>query len=746
MAYNLNIVTFGEGTVSFERDPLYENIVTITATPAQYHYFDKFVFIDLWVDNDSANITDLENNQLSFLLDDSSEITTNPYTVTLTSDTELHAYFGEYPKYHITVETNIDYGSVYISQNDFYSGYSSTLWVRPYPGYHFSKWSDGNTENPRSITVTSDIYLCAEYARDLVTTSIYQYRCYIKDQLNLTDLPKAFLRVSTFDIKTDLMTNSNSTMEVYDLDQENVRNGDILVLYDPRGNILYNGVIKSIEPMYPKLVDAQTKKYRVTCSQMQSFYKGQWIYEKGETPPTSFDNSWKWEKFTKLEGTYPIITDFDGLTASDTQTFVNTYSNSKWSTWNINQGDNYSARCTTYVWCDRPIILNITFATDNNGSVALNDVTLTEIDSGSANAKTVECSFVKGMNKLQVCYTEDTGGDGWKMYLNYLAFSPYSPTKTYAVDDRVQHDEKLYRCSTAITTPEAWTSGHWTQVTGEDTNITSMPHILGINSTPADSLKLEKALENILKDYSQGKIVGSDYVDPHVARRLGGITPECVESTSASLTTMGLGSTVDFEDFIYSMYDKHGIIFDFEINVSGPNYVTIKVPEIPEDEADYLTVGNNTYAIKSMNPITTIEETNRMIVFASDNVTYRTTFVATENDIIEAPESLSNRFDITNTVIVFSDDPIDDLKADNLPNQMYNHQISFVLRMDNFVYDFNNFNLGTVINIYHNDDFYKSVYTGFEISKKENKNISEVNMICGKVRQKLTKKLSLGKV
>lgn len=40
----------------------------------------------------------------------------------------------------------------------------------------------------------------------------------------------------------------------------------------------------------------------------------------------------------------------------------------------------------------------------------------------------------------------------------------YSSSSTYAVGDYVYYSGSLYRCTTAITTAEAWTSGHWTQV------------------------------------------------------------------------------------------------------------------------------------------------------------------------------------------------------------------------------------------------------------------------------------------
>lgn len=44
-------------------------------------------------------------------------------------------------------------------------------------------------------------------------------------------------------------------------------------------------------------------------------------------------------------------------------------------------------------------------------------------------------------------------------------FAPtYSASASYAVGDYVIHNGLLYRCTTAIASGEAWTSGHWTQV------------------------------------------------------------------------------------------------------------------------------------------------------------------------------------------------------------------------------------------------------------------------------------------
>lgn len=48
--------------------------------------------------------------------------------------------------------------------------------------------------------------------------------------------------------------------------------------------------------------------------------------------------------------------------------------------------------------------------------------------------------------------------------------SPYSASATYAVGDYCTKDGQLYRCTTAITTAEAWTAAHWSAVAlGDDT-------------------------------------------------------------------------------------------------------------------------------------------------------------------------------------------------------------------------------------------------------------------------------------
>ena len=443
---------------------------------------------------------------------------------------EIVAVFEQY-KFRVNVTTNPEnISSVYVSTTLGETGDTVDLWARPFPDYNFVRWSDGDTSNPRQITIgDQDITLVAIYQRIPDTNGIYQYRCFIKDQLYMTDPPKAFMRVDTFDIKTDLMTNANSSIYVLDT-ASNVNNGDVLVLYDPKGTTLYQGVVKSME------------NNKIICSQMQSFYKGTWIY----------------------------------------------------------------------------------------------------------------------------------------------------------------------------------------------------------NVNPQDYLEHEIAV--LLQDYADGKLYQSSYTDTLVAQRLGGITIDYVGSTTVSLPT-DLDkdgneelSTKDMEKWIYDLYEEYGIIFDFDINISGTNYVTIKTPTYSP-----IKVGNNMFAIQDMSPITKIEETNRLVIFAKDK-TYRTTYVATKSGIVEEPSATTNRFDVTNTKIVFSDDDVADLIASNLPETMYNHKVTFTLIIKNFIYQFGDFNLGGELEVWHGEDYYQTVLTGYQIKKQTNQNITQVGFTCGKVRTALTKLMTLGKV
>ena len=95
--------------------------------------------------------------------------TENPRTITITEDINLTAEFA-IDQYQVTLKSNGN-GSVTGSGTYDY-GTKVTIEAIADKGYHFEKWSDGNTENPRKITVTEDMTLTAEFAKEEVEVDI----------------------------------------------------------------------------------------------------------------------------------------------------------------------------------------------------------------------------------------------------------------------------------------------------------------------------------------------------------------------------------------------------------------------------------------------------------------------------------------------------------------------------------------------------------------------------------------------
>ncbi len=58
---------------------------------------------------------------------------------------------------------------------EYKSGTTATLTATPASGYLFSQWSDGNTDNPRTITMTQDMNLSAVFAKNTFLVSFLNY-------------------------------------------------------------------------------------------------------------------------------------------------------------------------------------------------------------------------------------------------------------------------------------------------------------------------------------------------------------------------------------------------------------------------------------------------------------------------------------------------------------------------------------------------------------------------------------------
>lgn len=88
--------------------------------------------------------------------------TDNPRLITVTQNANYVAQFA-INSYNVSVTANnsalgnVTGGGTYVYNSQ------TTLTATPFYGFYFVQWSDGNTDNPRTITVTSDVTLVAQF-------------------------------------------------------------------------------------------------------------------------------------------------------------------------------------------------------------------------------------------------------------------------------------------------------------------------------------------------------------------------------------------------------------------------------------------------------------------------------------------------------------------------------------------------------------------------------------------------------
>ena len=131
------------GTVTGGGSYNYLSTATLTAQPAPHYHFVQ------WSDS----------------------VTLNPRSFTVTADTLLTAIFS--PDTHLVMAVAADtlQGSV-SGAGAFPYGSTVVLTANPAYGYFFTSWSDGNTQNPRSVTVTADTLFTALFGTHVYTVTV----------------------------------------------------------------------------------------------------------------------------------------------------------------------------------------------------------------------------------------------------------------------------------------------------------------------------------------------------------------------------------------------------------------------------------------------------------------------------------------------------------------------------------------------------------------------------------------------
>ena len=90
--------------------------------------------------------------------------TDNPRSLYVSSPVEYVASFEAIPTYTITAVSADEATGTVTGGGIFYEGETATLTATPAEGYRFATWNDGNTDNPRTVTVTEDATYTASFA------------------------------------------------------------------------------------------------------------------------------------------------------------------------------------------------------------------------------------------------------------------------------------------------------------------------------------------------------------------------------------------------------------------------------------------------------------------------------------------------------------------------------------------------------------------------------------------------------
>lgn len=285
--------------------------------------------------------------------------------------------------------------------------------------------------------------------------------------------------------------------------------------------------------------------------------------------------------------------------------------------------------------------------------------------------------------------------------------------------------------------------------TANEENYVKNKTYLQLSDTKYNQYRISKALASGSKEeyvYTRDKVGEIDaspapaIIDTLVAQKYGAFTVTYDDSQEVHLTAEDSveNSFRNMEDFIYELYEKYGVVIEITIPYSGSCSFHIKTPSYTGTK-----VAKNSANILSIVPTTETEETNRLVIMSSTGA-YRKTYYATKNGIVDDSTD-PNRLPVVNTAFVYSDADLEDIKTENLKDEMYNHEIKFEMFMHNNIYDFYSWKLGQPLEVYYKGAYYNSIFTGYSYSFSSGETVSTVEIVCGKVRNKLTDLINMKK-
>ena len=139
-SYTITVSADGYGSANGGGTYDYGTTATLTATAAEHYHFTQ------WSDGN----------------------TNNPRTISVKGDA---AYMAEFAIDQHTITTNAQNGNINGGGTYDY-GTTATLSATANEHYHFTRWTDGNTDNPRTVSVESDATYTAEFKPNSYTITV----------------------------------------------------------------------------------------------------------------------------------------------------------------------------------------------------------------------------------------------------------------------------------------------------------------------------------------------------------------------------------------------------------------------------------------------------------------------------------------------------------------------------------------------------------------------------------------------
>ena len=241
--------------------------LTVVANNAEWGVVEGSGYYD---NGDEATLTATANNGYRFVKW-SDEVTENPRTIVVTQDSTFTAIF-EANAFTISTSVIDDAMGSVTEGGEYAYGTEITLTATANDGYRFAQWSDGNTDNPRTVTVTKNKTYTAEFALEefaLYATSASPELGYVKHTIEAiaiegfefdhwsddnTDNPRtiiltedtklyAYFRMTTGGNPVDIETSKISSANIYTTNNTLHIEGattDYHVL-DAAGRLIYSG-------------------------------------------------------------------------------------------------------------------------------------------------------------------------------------------------------------------------------------------------------------------------------------------------------------------------------------------------------------------------------------------------------------------------------------------------------------------------------------------------------------------------